>query len=137
MGIFLFWIIFSILAGVIANSKGRSGFGFFLLSVFLSPLIGIVCALIAQKHEPQKQLYRCPDCKETIMKDAIVCKHCGLRFDSERDTQSAAPSDAQQMEKYRITYDGMHYKFGEYKYTKLSDAINYANAMQQQEKSIL
>lgn len=135
--IYFFWFAFSILAGVIASSKGRSGFGFFLLSVFLSPLIGIICALIAQKNEPQKhelkkKRYYCPDCKETIMKDALVCKHCGLRFDSE-DTQSDAPTNGlQQMEKYGITYDGTHYKFSEYKYTKLSDAINYAAAIQQQ-----
>jgi phosphate/sulfate permease len=38
------WIIFSIVAGAIASAKGRSGFGYFLLSLFLSPLVGIILA---------------------------------------------------------------------------------------------
>ena len=44
MEIVLGWIVFSIVAGVIANARGRSGFGFFLLSLVLSPLIGILLA---------------------------------------------------------------------------------------------
>jgi hypothetical protein len=33
MEIALFWLFFSIVAGVIASTKGRSGVGFFLLSI--------------------------------------------------------------------------------------------------------
>ena len=82
---FLSWIFFSGVAGAIADNKGRSSFGFFLLSIILSPIVGITCALVAQKIEPPVQRYICPDCKETILKDALVCKHCGLRFDTESD----------------------------------------------------
>ncbi len=34
------WIGLSIVAGVVASSKGRSGIGIFFLSLFLSPLFG-------------------------------------------------------------------------------------------------
>ncbi len=36
------------------------------------------------------------------------------------------PSDAQQMKEYCISFDGERYTYGEYKYDKLADAINYA-----------
>ena len=36
-----------------ASNKGRSGFGFFMLSLILSPLIGFVAALIAKPIETE------------------------------------------------------------------------------------
>lgn len=40
------WVGLNLIASVIASRKGRSGFGFFLLSVILSPLLAIALALI-------------------------------------------------------------------------------------------
>ena len=74
----LTWIVLSILVGVYASSKGRSGIGFFFLSIILSPLIGFIIALIVQPKERQgSQLRKCPFCAEDIKSEAIVCKHCG------------------------------------------------------------
>ena len=42
------WLGLCALAGHIASNKGRSYLGFFLLSFFLSPLIGIIAALMVQ-----------------------------------------------------------------------------------------
>ena len=39
MEIFLFWIGFAVIVGVAANTRGRSGFGWFLLAVGISPLL--------------------------------------------------------------------------------------------------
>ena len=41
------WIILSILCGFLASSNGRSGVGYFFLSLLLSPLIGFIAVLIA------------------------------------------------------------------------------------------
>jgi hypothetical protein len=46
----VFWIFFCVLVAVYAGAKGRSGIGFFLLSVFLTPLIGFIIAVIMQPH---------------------------------------------------------------------------------------
>jgi hypothetical protein len=87
------WVIFSIVAGVIASGRGRSGFGYFLLSLLLSPLIGILLAVaLPSKREvapvrdaagevvtPQTHV-RCPDCRELVRADALKCKHCGTRL---------------------------------------------------------
>jgi len=41
----LIWFVLCIVVGLIASNKNRSGFGFFLLSLFLSPLIGLIAVL--------------------------------------------------------------------------------------------
>lgn len=46
MAILILWVIGAAVAGFVASSRGRSGFGFFLLSLLLSPLIGIILAAI-------------------------------------------------------------------------------------------
>jgi hypothetical protein len=46
--ILLFWIPLAFVAGWIAQDKGREPLGFVLLSLFLTPIIGIIAALGAQ-----------------------------------------------------------------------------------------
>lgn len=82
MEIFVFWLIFSILAGVIAMSKGRSGLGYFFLSVILTPLVGIIAAaampsLKGRAAEDDRQRIACFKCAELVLAEAAVCKHCG------------------------------------------------------------
>lgn len=85
MEVFLLWIAFCFVAGVIADRKGRSGGWAFLLSFFLSPLIGIVVALLlrpSQKRLEKQALAsgevkKCPYCAELIQAAALKCKHCG------------------------------------------------------------
>lgn len=77
MMIIITWLAFSIIAGLIASNKGRSGFGFFLLSIVFSPLIGILAALVAEKRGPAGGERKCPFCAEFIKQDAKACKHCG------------------------------------------------------------
>ena len=48
MEIIIIWFGLSVIAGVIASNKGRSGIGFFTLAMFLSPLIGILAAAIVK-----------------------------------------------------------------------------------------
>ena len=82
--LYVTWFILSILCGVYASGKGKSGFGYFLLSVLLSPLIGFIAALISKENTAKiekKEISkggkrRCPFCAELIKSEAIVCKHC-------------------------------------------------------------
>ncbi len=46
MGIVLVWLALAVLVAFFADSRGRSGFGFFLVSVLLSPIIGFVIVLV-------------------------------------------------------------------------------------------
>jgi hypothetical protein len=88
MEIVVGWIAFSIVAGVIAGAKNRSAFGCFLLSLLLSPLIGIILAAAMPRIETAPSVEAvdapsgagrvpCPMCSELIMPTAKVCRFCG------------------------------------------------------------
>ena len=80
----LFWFILAILVGVYASSKGRSGIGFFLIAILLSPLIGFIIALIVDPVQASVEaraletgdVKKCPYCAELVKSEAKVCKHC-------------------------------------------------------------
>lgn len=82
MDILLLWLAFSTIAGMIAHNRRRSGIGFFLLAVALSPLVGILAAIVVQPGVPDRTgQKKCPQCAEWISKEAKLCKHCGTPFD--------------------------------------------------------
>ena len=82
---FITWITLSILCAMYASNKGRSAFGYFLLSTILSPLIGFIAVLISKEdlgNIERKELSRgnkkkCTFCAEIVKVEAVVCKHCG------------------------------------------------------------
>ena len=70
------WFVFSLVAGIMAEKKGRSGPGFLFLSLILSPLVGIICAAVAQPNQKELdrrrvksgEMKRCQFCAELIKK---------------------------------------------------------------------
>lgn len=95
--IVVLWIIFAILVGGYASSKGRSGFGFFLIAALLSPLIGFIIALavspinskVEQKALKAGDMKKCPSCAELVKAEAKLCKHCH----SQLEVQEFEPSE--------------------------------------------
>ena len=71
MEIVFFWIVFTILVGVLASTKDRSFLGWAFLAAIISPILaGIILLIVGSAR-------RCPYCRGGIPSDAIVCKHCG------------------------------------------------------------
>jgi hypothetical protein len=87
MGIIIVsWLIFSIVVAIVASSRGRSRFGWFLLSLLFSPLLMLILVALlpsrkADSNAPTEDTHvRCPDCCELVLNEARVCKHCGAKL---------------------------------------------------------
>jgi len=98
--LFLAWGILSLFVGVAANSRGRNGVGWFLISLLISPLFGLLFLIampIKTPRLPPKRASgmfnlgrttttairgkKCPRCAEIVKPDAKVCRFCGHSFD--------------------------------------------------------
>lgn len=79
------WLILAILVGVFAERRGRFGFGYFMLAMVLSPLIGFLIVVLLGEDRAEVEyrqlasgaMRRCPDCAELVRKEARKCRHCG------------------------------------------------------------
>ena len=82
----VFWVLFSVAVGILASNRGRSGVGWFFLSLCLSPLLGLIFVLVSSNLKvtsagPTPETHvKCPDCRELVLRDASKCKHCGTKL---------------------------------------------------------
>lgn len=83
MEIAFIYVALSIACAFLAARRGRSGFGWFLIALLFSPLIGFIFVLVlpskavaAGTPTPEAHV-KCPDCRELVLRDARKCKHCG------------------------------------------------------------
>jgi hypothetical protein len=58
-----FWLVLAIVVGSLASSRGRSGFGYFLLALVMTPLVGfaILLALNNKAEEARQEQLRRED----------------------------------------------------------------------------
>lgn len=92
MEVILLWLGLSVVVGIAASSRGRSGFGWFLLSIFFTPLLTLLAVLVMPGVRrdasgdaiTSTSHVRCPDCRELVRADALKCKHCGTGLKPQR-----------------------------------------------------
>jgi len=81
----LVWFGSAIFCWIVANSQARFAGVWFLLGLAFGPIALIALALLPKKTgsvgEPRPATHvKCPDCREFVLKDARVCKHCGCKL---------------------------------------------------------
>lgn len=81
---FIFAMFVAIIAAVVTSviaqwSKGRSGIGWFLIGLG-APFIALIAVIFIPKLATPETHVKCPDCKELVLKEASVCKHCRCRL---------------------------------------------------------
>ena len=70
------WLLFAIAAGWYADRLGRSGLGWTLCSLVLSPLLGFVMLFALGDVEDIEDRTPCPFCAELILSAATRCPRC-------------------------------------------------------------
>jgi hypothetical protein len=84
MTLIIFWLGLAVVTAIVASSKGRFSFGWFLLGCIFPLFALILVALMPAVKKPDPLApsptthVRCPDCREFVYKDASKCKHCGI-----------------------------------------------------------
>lgn len=73
------WVILAGVVGAIASQRGHGFLGYFLLSAFLSPVIGLV-VLLTQKRGDEPVRAPCWQCREPVIVGALKCSHCGAEL---------------------------------------------------------
>jgi uncharacterized paraquat-inducible protein A len=84
------WFLIAIITAIVASSRGRNGFGWFLIGCLISIFGLILVALLpslktapayasGEVATPETHV-RCPECKELVHKEARICKHCKTKL---------------------------------------------------------
>jgi len=78
------WLGFTVVVAIFASSRGRSTFGWAIISLIFSPLLaGLLVAVLpdlkfeAAAKEQYAQTKPCPRCANTIRLGASICAFCG------------------------------------------------------------
>jgi hypothetical protein len=95
------WVVLSVLVGKYANSKGKDGASWTLLSLVISPLIAFVIAAASPVNSSGLVAAgghkKCPQCAETVLAEAKICRFCHSKFEDAVAEQLPIQAEASAM----------------------------------------
>lgn len=83
----LIQILVGLITAIVANSKGRSFWGWWIYGALFSPFALIYALLLKrddraiQRNHQQKNRIQCPQCEELIPPNSSHCSHCNKEID--------------------------------------------------------
>ncbi|MDX5447138.1 MAG: SHOCT domain-containing protein [Bacteroidota bacterium] len=113
MELFLGWLIFSLVVGSIGSGRKIGFWGAFLLSLILSPLIGLIFALTSKSNNDES--YRQQSLQAQRNQEMIL-----KRMEKEKSV-SSSKSVADELEKLRKLRD--EHSISEEEFQKLKDKV--------------
>jgi hypothetical protein len=67
----------------VARQKGRSGVGWAIVSLLVSPVFALLAlAAVPVRSGGMDELAACPYCAEDVKSDAVICPHCRSNLDN-------------------------------------------------------
>jgi hypothetical protein len=101
MLIFL-WFLFAVGVAVIATRRRRNGIRWFLFSVLISPLLGLIFLLLFNDlSKDYTERIACPKCSESVLITANICHYCKSDLQSNNLFQNAIKEIANKLSEDR------------------------------------
>ena len=87
-GVVVNWLALACLAGIIANTNGRSDIGWFFASLLVTPVMILILRALPNLRQEARKI--CPQCAEPVRREARICRFCRHDFHAETAAANAS-----------------------------------------------